>query len=158
MKKVKILILLLLLSGFSLHSQSNELIDRMFKSDLADFSTAALLILQSAEIIDAYGTPDDALEYLKESGWLRKEKNPQDPITLGETCLILMRAFEISGGLAWSINPTPRYAAREMQFLGAIYKRDKSPYRKISGEEVMNMISWTLDYLDLKGGSDESDE
>lgn len=142
----KFFTILFLLMTFSLTAQSNKMIDQLLQAEKADFQISALLILQSAKIIANEGTSEDALEYLQESGWMKKEKSAGDTITLGETCYLIMKSYKMKGGLAWNINPTPRNASREMQFKGAIYDTDKSPYRLLSGDEVLNMISWIIDY------------
>jgi len=145
-KQFSLMAIFLILTTLLSYGQSNEMIDKLLDSSEATFAESALLILQSAEIIDLYGTPDDAIKYLTENSWFRRLKEPDDLITLGDVSLLLMRAFEIKGGLSWNIYHSPRYAARELQFIGAFYKQDNSPYRKISGEEIINLIGWIMDF------------
>jgi hypothetical protein len=59
-----------------------------------------------------------------------------------------MKAFDEKGGLMYRLFPGPRYAVRELAYLGLVHGKAHSG-RFPSGQEVVQILS---SYLDRKGG------
>ena len=136
----------LFLPAFQLYSQSNEVIDALLEQKEASIGSAAYIVLSAAGLLSDDTGIEDAFLALKEQKWIKikEEKTPNSPVKLGEFSFILMKAFDIKGGILYSIFPGTRYAAKELACLGFI-DGDKSPYRYVSGEEVLQMLGSILD-------------
>jgi hypothetical protein len=65
-------------------------------------------------------------------------------INLGGLSLIVMRAFDLSGGL-YRVFPTGRYAYRELTYLGLIQGR-ADPAMKVPGERLFRILGRVLDH------------
>jgi hypothetical protein len=72
-------------------------------------------------------------------------RSAEGPITLGEYAFVLMKAFDIRGGIFYSIFPGPRYACRELAFLGLLDGK-ASPNRRLAGDEAVRVLGKVLEY------------
>jgi len=148
MKKSGFALSLLFISlavNMSLAAQSNDLIDALLAEEEASYGKAAYLALTASGLITEEQSPEQALEVLQEQGWRLDILTAGEPIKLGEYSFILMKAFHIQGGLMYSIMPGPRYAGRELSYLGMILG-SPSPYRTISGEEAVRILGNILEW------------
>ncbi len=140
-----LIIVLFVLGAVGGFAQSNEIIDEILNQNALEYSYAVYLILSGAELIPATATPEEALDTLKQQEWNIKIPEKTANITLGEYSYILMKVFNIPGGLMYRLLPGPRYAAREITYLGFISEKT-SPYRSISGEEAVQLLSDVLNW------------
>lgn len=146
MKKCCLLLPVLLLAGTAMvFAQSNKLIDELLDQKEAGYATTAYMVLSAAGVIPEGSNPDSALAALAEKNWGASVPTEPRSISLGEYSFLLMKAFEIPGGLMYSLIPGPRYAAREVAYLGFV-REDTSPYRRVSGEEVMRILGSVLSW------------
>jgi hypothetical protein len=155
MKKGKFgffLCLCFLLTVFVNHplpAQSNQLIDELLQEEKATFGKSAYLCLSAANLIPERSGVTDALAYLEKAGWGMTVKKADEPILLGELAYLLMKSFNMSGGIMYSLAPGPRYACRELAYLEIITGRIH-PDRIISGERALqiisNVVAWKEDH------------
>ncbi len=129
-------------------AQSNAFIDKLIDEKEATYGESAFLALSAAGLVKPDGTVNDAMAFLTNAKW-GYVKNADTPVTLGDLCYLLMRAFNMSGGFMYAVAPGPRYAAREFEFL-EIVRRLPVPSRRVSGEEVMQIVGKTMT---LKGAA-----
>ena len=143
-KKIQlfVLVFLLFLPAF-LFSQSNDVIDGLLEEEKATYGKAVYMVLSAAEMISEDATADEALTALEQAGWKVKMKAAEEPIQLGTYAYIVMRAFEIKGGIMYTLFPGPRYASRELGFKGYI-KRNAGAYRTLSGREALRILGRVL--------------
>ncbi len=132
----------------SLWGQTNEKIDSLLSEDEASYGKAAYMILTAAEIIGENSSDRDAVTELESKGWSFNGKSVDDPISLGEYSLMVMRCLDIPGGLMYSIFQIPRYAVRELAFLNIIIGNSSS-FRSVSGEEVIVILGKALEYREV---------
>jgi hypothetical protein len=125
------------------HSQSNEFLD-LYLDGPAAYGDTAYVALAAARLIDADASVDAAMAALQSRGWGIDGRGPEDQILLGEYAYLLMRAFEIRGGLFYRMFPGPRYATREMTYLGMIQGR-AMPDMEVSGERALRILGRVLD-------------
>lgn len=146
---------LLLLLCFSLvaslfFGQSNKSIDEILNADNPPFDQTALLVLQAANIVGQDATSQTALNYIEESGWFRASRLAKlkdgAKVTLGDVCLLLMRSFNLKGGISYSIKPTPYNSARELQFRNFFYFPDASPFQKVNGTTLITLLGSMMEY------------
>jgi hypothetical protein len=132
-----------------LTAQSNQLIDQLLQEDQATFGKSAYLCLMAANLIPQNAGENDALAYLEKANWGMAVKKADEPIRLGELAYLLMKAFNMKGGIMYSLAPGPRYACRELAYLDIITGR-VHPDRIISGERALqiigNMVAWKEDH------------
>jgi hypothetical protein len=143
--RILLLVVLVGLSATVGFAQSNALIDQVLEQKKVGYSYAAYLVLSAAGIIKDTATPEQAMEALKQQDWGIKVPEEPTDISLGQYAYLIMKAFNIPGGLMYRLMPGSRYAAREIAYLGFVTE-NPSPYRSISGQEAMqilnNVLSW----------------
>lgn len=133
-----------ILTGFAF-SQSNELIDTLLDEQSAGFGNTAYMVLSAASIIDESSTIQDAVDILSGDDWKNFEgKKTEDPVTLGEYSYMLMESFGIQGGIMYRLLPGPRYAVRELKYMGFVDDTDAS--KPVSGEEVIRILGYVLEW------------
>lgn len=146
MKKCSLLLLAFLLVGISVgFAQSNKLVDEFLEQKQAGYRISAYFVLSSAGIVPENATPDQAVAALAQQNWGITPPEEAKDISLGEFAYLIMRAFDIPGGVMYRLLPGPRYAAREIAYLGFITDKT-SPYRKISGEEALRILGAALSW------------
>ena len=147
MKRRMLLVFCLLLTAWttSLWAQSNSVMDTLLSQKRAAFGDAVYMVMAAVHRVPYSATVGAAIEALKAANWGVKLENENTPITLGEYSFLLMRAFQMQGGIMYHLFPGPRYAARELAYLKLIYG-DASPYRTISGNEVIQILGNVMRY------------
>ena len=140
-----ILVFSFLPAGLPLLAQSNELLDAFLEEDQASLGKTAYFTLLAAEMIAEDATESDAVSKLKDQGWGVEADGADRPVTMGELSYIVMRALEIPGGLMYRLAPGPRYASRELVYLGIVQRRN-NPSRVPSGREVLRVIGRALEW------------
>ena len=131
-----------------LSAQSNELLDQLLQESQASFGDVVYLTLAAAKIVPETATPDQAIQTLQQQNWKAAILAADAPISLGDYSYLLMKAFNVKGGIFYSLFPGPRYACRELGFLKVI-PSDARPLRNVSGEEAVRILS---NMLALQGG------
>ncbi len=133
---------MLLLSLFELAAQSNELLDDYYSRSEADFGTSTYLVLAaSGKISESDGVPE-ALSWLEVNGLDGKfsSMNPDRPVSYGEFAFLLMKGFDLKGGILYSLFPGPRYAAREASYRKWILG-NSMPGRTLKPFEAINALT-----------------
>jgi hypothetical protein len=138
-------LLALFVAVLPLEAQSNTLIDALLDSPTASFGDAVYLALSAARIVPETATPDEAVKSLVDGNRRFSGRSAEGPITLGEYAFVLMKAFDIRGGIFYSIFPGPRYACRELAFLGLLDGK-AGPNRRLAGDEAVRVLGKVLEY------------
>ena len=139
------LILVLIIFTAKLGAQSNLLIDELLEEERVSFGKTAYLVLGAARLVLEETSVDEALDFLSRTDWKVEVKKQDAPIRLGEYAFLLMKAFDIKGGLMYGLFPGPRYACRELAYMGFI-KSNALAYRTLSGEEALRILGRVLDW------------
>lgn len=147
---MKVLLIILLVGtavSFSAAGQSNEVIDRVLEQNELVYKNGAYFVLTASGMLPDTVSPVEAFEALleKKEEWKLKEPLPGKQMRLGDFSHILMRALNIKGGLLYRIFPGPRYAAKELAYLGMI-KNSHDPCREITGSEALQILGDTLEW------------
>jgi hypothetical protein len=148
MKKWGALLCFLILAGFRLGAQSNQIIDQLLQEPQASFGDVVYLTMAAVKMVPETATPDQAIQALRQQNWKVQILAPTAPISLGDYSFLLMKAFKVTGGIFYSLFPGPRYACRELGFLKVI-PTDARPLRSLSGGEAVRILS---NMLALQGG------
>jgi hypothetical protein len=144
MQKVIVALMALFAAALPLEAQSNTVIDALLGSREAAFGDAAYLVLSAAQIIPEKATPNDAVWTLQAKNMGIAVRSAKEPITLGEYAFLLMKAFDMRGGIMYRIAPGPRYACRELAFLGLL-EGNTAPNRRLAGGEAVQILSRFLE-------------
>ncbi|MFP4179200.1 MAG: hypothetical protein ACLFSA_04030 [Spirochaetaceae bacterium] len=141
-----------LLTGFlfltgvcALSAQSNEVIDGFLEQERATYGHCAYMVLASLGEIPDEASVEVAAETLPAEGWSLKSRPADQPISLGEYSHMLMKAFDMKGGIMYTLLPGPRYAARELRFLEFI-PGNSSPGRSLDGREAVQILGRLLQW------------
>jgi hypothetical protein len=145
--------IILIVSGGVVFPQSNSFIDSVLEKKEAACGEAFFMALSSAGLVNAEGSVDEAMKYIETNKW-GLPGDPEAPVTLGELCYALMRAHQLKGGLMYELFPGPRYAAREFEYLGWV-RRSPVPSRRVSGEEVLQIIGQVLEFKAPSAGMED---
>lgn len=146
MKPVGVPILLTLLLAFAtpvVFSQSNQVIDRILQEEQLTYGSAAYLLLLASGDQGEDITATAAVARLATLGAGLPDRAANETITLGEYSLLTMRVFDISGGIMYTILPSPRYAARELAHR-RIVQGHTYPRMSLSGERGMRILGRVL--------------
>lgn len=130
------LVLLLCVATMPIAAQSAKAMDDFLAKSQADFATSIYIIMAAAGRVQDSASPEQAVSGLAGLG-LGELAQPADrPMSLGEFSYIAMKAFDLPGGLLYTLLPGPRYAARELAYL-KVLSGTPDEGRLLSGEEVL---------------------
>ena len=147
-KYVFLFFLIFVFTGWNLFGQSNSVIDTLLGESAADFGNSAYMVLTGAGLLDEGSDVSEGLKIFAEGKWnALAGKRAEDPLTLGEYSFLITGAFDIQGGLMYRLFPGPRYAVRELKYLGII-DRDADPSVPVSGEDVIRILGYVLEWKD----------
>ncbi len=155
--------------AFGVSGQSNDLLDNFLNAEKADIGTSMLIIAQAAGELDPVATPVDGYQWATRQGFGRfmKNRNSNDPVTLGVFYLALFHSLKVKSGTMFGLYRIPRYAVMGAKYLGyvdpsrAYYTRQMLPY------EVLTGITYVQDDIALRriktkridaGSDNEKDE
>jgi hypothetical protein len=106
------------------------------------FSQAAYFTLASA-LENPPENPEGAFVMALENGWFPARAERGNPLTLADLSLLIMKAFNLEGGLMYRFFPGGRYAYREMTSRGFIEGR-AYPGMKVPGEQFLYILGNVL--------------
>lgn len=139
-----LLSLLLALAACAATAQSNEFMDSLLDSKAATVGQASYLVLVAADKLGEDADQARAFEELQSLGWAPKGAAIDDPIRYSSYAYLLMRAFELKGGIMYSLFPSPRYAYRELASRQMIQGRS-DPRAKVDGQAALRVLGRVLD-------------
>ena len=145
MRKPYFLLCFLLLIPAFLSAQTAAELDEVLDTREISYSHAARFVIASANVTleaDA-AVPETAFELAMMKGWVPKKASPDDPITLGGLSFLIMKAFNMKGGLMYLIMPGPRYAFRAMVSRSLI-QGSADPSMKVSGDRFLLILGNVL--------------
>jgi hypothetical protein len=128
-----------------IQAQSNQILDEVLQAEATSYGDAAYLVLVAAGIVPEETGPEEALRQPVVSSWKIEEKTSGDPVSLGEYSFMLMKTFELKGGLLYRIFPGPRYASRELAYRRIILG-SKDPRRHVPGEEALRLLAQVIEW------------
>jgi hypothetical protein len=135
-KYCALLIFICLFSAGRLPAQSTAAeIETLLSADTVTYAAAARFLLEASETLKT-SKPDEAFNYAVEQNWLPKTAAANDPARLDAISLLLMRSFDIKGGLFYSFTKNPHYAYRELVHKKIIQGRT-DPAMKLSGDRLL---------------------
>ena len=93
---------------------------------------------------DLTGGAEGAFKTARGKGWLPREAAADDPVRLGTLSFLIMKAFDIKGGLMYTLLPGERYAFRTMVSRSLI-QGAADPAMTVSGERFLHILGNVLE-------------
>ncbi len=121
--------------------QAAEKIDKILETERATFGHAAYLI-QTALNDGSDGLDfETAFDRFKSEheNLIRNSVSAEDVIPIKTYAFLLMKVFDIKGGMMYRIYPCPRYAYRDLQYLGVIQDK-KNPDALMTGSVMLQIL------------------
>jgi hypothetical protein len=134
----------LTIGSMALGAQSNQFMDELLSQEEARYGDVAYVTLAAAGVLAPDASTDATLQALADRAWAIPGREASDPVSMGEYAYLLMRAFGLKGGIMYSIVPGPRYATRELAYLGVI-DPEAEPGMTVSGERVLRVLGRMLE-------------
>ena len=152
MFKKQLLLFLFIILPFLAFSQTAAEMETMLGSGTVSAAKAARFVLDAAELLPQGLSGTDAenaaYDMAKSKGWVKAASG--DPLTLKDSALLIMKAFDMKGGLMYSIFGNPRYAYREMVYRKIIFGRTEGSM-KVSGPRFLQILSSAMNYTGKDG-------
>ena len=136
-----IFILPVFLSAQQRQSTAAE-IETLLQSASITYAQAARFVLEAANA-KITSDPEEAFNYAVQRKWLHGKVSSSDPARLDRISLLLMRSFDIKGGIFYSMTKAPHYAYRELVYKSVIQGRH-DPSMSVSGERLIFYINRIL--------------
>jgi len=127
-----------------LSAETAELLEALLTTEAVNYEQAAMLVLEAADIT-GYSGPSDAFRFASEQQWLPRNAAPGDQARLDGVSLLIMRSFDIQGGLFYSLAKSPHYAYREMVHQNIIQGR-ADPQMPVTGDLLLFMVNRVLSF------------
>jgi outer membrane protein OmpA-like peptidoglycan-associated protein len=131
--------------GGSLYGQIAAEMDALLDSPAITWAQACRFVLPASGALEAYAGSGAAFAAALERGWLPKGASAGGLARLGGLSFLISSAFSIKDSLLFALFPGPRYAYRQLEYLG-LMPGLRDPAMKVSGERLMQILSWVLDY------------
>jgi len=139
-KRVVVLLFVLLFSA-PLFGQTAEKLEVLLNEPELSWSQAAAFIIEAADLNTA--DPESAFRFAVEEKWLSKKLAPDGAARLNGIALLLMRSFDLKGGIFYSISKSPHHAYRELVYKNVI-RGNTDPDMPVSGRELLMIVSRIL--------------
>jgi len=147
MKRIVCIAVAALLIAVGAFGQSAQRIDEILETQATTFGHAAYLILTAMGNISEEADFQEAFTEMKAyaeaqnfgNAAIRDSVTAEDSISTKNYAFLLMKAFNIKGGMMYRIYPCPRYAYRDLQYL-AVIQGKTDPDAPITGTEMLQML------------------
>jgi hypothetical protein len=126
-----------------LHAQTAAELEELLQIRTISYGQAARFVLEAADMTSVNDTAQ-AFAFAAERAWLPKKASAEKPITLADLSFLIMKAFNIKGGMMYAILPGPRYAYRSM-ISRSFIKGSSDPAMTVSGERFLLILGNVLD-------------
>lgn len=141
--KLLLIMVLGLLAGWVapavLFAQSAAVMDTILDQEMLSFGAASYLLLAARGDIEADEDFAQAAEMMTDIQPAFSKMSPEETLNLGEYSYLLMKVYDLSGGLMYSILPGPRYAVRELAYIDVV-QGSSYPNSALSGERAVRIL------------------
>ena len=142
MKKVIFVIYLTAISAFLFAQTAAEEIETFLNTRSVTYAQAARFTLEAAGAM-VTSNPEEAFNFALQRKWLPEKVSSGDLARLDRISLLLMRSFDIKGGIFYSMTKAPHYAYRELVYKSVIQGRH-DPGMTVSGERLLFYVNRIL--------------
>ena len=145
MKKSILICSLLLITCSLLFAQTADRIEQLLEQDSVSYAQAALFVLEAAERLppNTGASLQAAFNTAIENNFLPKDVMSNDTVNLMGLSLLVMKAFDMQGGLFYTLTKSQRHAYRELQRLDVVQGRT-DPSLLVTGEMLLFIVNRIL--------------
>jgi len=136
-------LVLLLAIPFAAFSQNAQEIDHLLSLNEVNYGQAAWLLLNTADV-PGITEPSQAFDYVRERNWLPANAGRDDNARLDNVSLLIMKVWQLNGGIMYWLTQSPRYAYRELIYLDIIQGR-VNPHMIVSGQMLLFLANRLLE-------------
>lgn len=141
MKRTLCITVAVLITIAASFGQEAEKVDKILETEKTTFGQAAYLIQtalnEGADKLD-FETAFDRFKS-ENQNLIRDSVTAGDVIPVKTYAFLLMKAFNIKGGLMYRICPCPRYAYRELRYL-AVIQGNSDPDAPMTGSTMLQIL------------------
>lgn len=124
-------------------------IEALLNTRAVTWAQAARFVLKAADVTAAED-PEQAFRYAAERSWLPKNAAAHEAARLDGIALLVMRSFDIGGGIFFSLAKNPHYAYREMTYRDILQGRI-DPAMPVSGDILLYVCNRILSQREEDG-------
>jgi hypothetical protein len=143
MKLALFAVIFTVLLNAGLAAQTAQRIETLLETPALTWQDAASLVLEAAEAGIPPDSPAEAFRHASERKWLPKKTKADETARLGGIALLMMKSFDLKGGLFYRMAKSPHHAYREMVYRGMI-RGNTDPDMQVSGRELLMILSRVL--------------
>ncbi|MCL2760010.1 MAG: hypothetical protein FWD22_07340 [Treponema sp.] len=114
----------------------------LLNTGVVTYAQAARFVLEASEAF-VTNNPNEAFDFAMQNGWLPGKVTPDDNAQLNHISRLLMRSFNLKGGIFYSITKSSRYAYRELVYKNVIQGRADATM-PVSGERLIFYVNRLL--------------
>jgi len=120
-------------------------IEELLDTGALSYGQAARFVLRAADLPgqEDFFKEADAFGFAADRSWLPGNAASGGKASLEGVSLLIMRSFEIRGGLFYSVFKSPHYAYRELVYKDIIQGRT-DPEMAVSGETLLFLVNRVL--------------
>ncbi len=130
----------------ALPAQSARMLEDIVQQERIKLGDAIFLIRLLANEISPNDDPVAIFAATDTQRWNLGNKSYDSEVLQGELAYMLMDVLDIPSGFMYAIFPGPRYAMRDLLYLGAI-NSDSDIYLILSGSDGLNMINSVISWV-----------
>ena len=142
MKRTLCIAVTVFLIAVASFGQSAQKVDDILETTKTTFGQAAYVILTALHDDTDEMDFDTAFDRFKNENQnvIRDSITAKDIIPIKTYAFLLMRAFNIKGGMLYRIYPCPRYAYRDLRYLTVI-QGNNNPDASMTGAAMLQILS-----------------
>jgi hypothetical protein len=129
------------------YAQTAAELEDILRAQTVTYAQAASFVLEAAEVTNPQNTAQ-AFAISAERAWVSKKASAEKHITLAELSFLIMKAFDMKGGIMYAVMPGPRYAYRST-ISRSFIQGDTDPDMTVSGDRFLLILG---NVLNASGG------
>jgi hypothetical protein len=145
MKKALLPVILVVAAGAA-YAQTAREMDTLLETRILTYGQAVRFSFAAAEIM-TNNSVEEAFALAQSKGWIPPGVGSQYPVKFDKAAFLLMKSFNLQGGLLYRLFPGPRYAYRELVYR-RIIRGPVDSSMTLSGEEFLNILGRILDLVE----------
>jgi hypothetical protein len=127
----------------SLFAQNAVDMDALLDTRELTYAQAAQFVLPAAGVAAGRLSEIEAFRTVESRGWIPENAKAPESINAGSLSLLIMKSFDLKGGLMYTLFPSPRYAYRELQYRTFI-QGNTDPRETVSGAQFLHILGRVL--------------
>ena len=120
-------------------AQTADEIETLLATGAVTYGRAARFVLEAADVT-VTADPGQAFQYAAGQNWLPKKASANDAARLDGIALLVMRSFDVKGGMFYSVTKNPHYAYRELAYKKVIFGWI-DPAAAVSGDDLLYIVN-----------------